>query len=54
MKARIIGSLLVLLILVALFVLTGGDHQSPVGSTMQSQPVPQSSADSDLKNLKIN
>ena len=54
MKTRIFGSLLVLVILVALFVLTGGDHQSPAGPTMQSQPQPQSSSDADLKNLKIN
>jgi len=54
MKTRIFGSLLVLVILVALFVLTGGDHQSPSGSTVQSQPLPPSSSDNDLKNLKIN
>jgi hypothetical protein len=54
MKTRIFGSLLVLAILVALFVLTGGDHQNPSSSTVQSQPAPPSSADNDLKNLKIN
>lgn len=54
MKTRIVGSILVLAILAALFVLTGGDHQSPPGSTVQSQPMPPSSSDNDLKNLKIN
>jgi len=54
MKTRIIGTILVLAILAALFVLTGGDNQNPTGSTVQSQPQPQSSSDNDLKNLKIN
>ena len=54
MKTRIIGSLLVLAILGTLFVLTGGDNQSPASSTVQSSPQPPSSSDSDLKNLKIN
>jgi hypothetical protein len=52
MKTRIIGSLLVLTILVALYILTGGDVQTHSQPTLQSQPP--SSADSDFKSLKIN
>lgn len=53
MKTRIIGTLFVIIILLVLFVLTGGDNSSQP-TNMQAQPTPQSSSDRDLKDLKIN
>lgn len=53
MKARLIGFIFVIVVLAALFVLTGGDSSLPGSSTVQSQPMQPSSSDNDFKNLKI-
>lgn len=53
MKIRIIGFIIVVAVLGALFIATGGE-QTASPAVQSQQPQPASSSDADFKSLKIN